>query len=81
MPMMMSLRRGIRSMRTNRQTALPITAETPMKMLAIGADLAIPWVRRIMLAAVILAIAQQLTGINSVMYYGTEMLKTAGFSD
>ncbi|CAM3094883.1 sugar porter family MFS transporter [Tsukamurella hominis] len=45
------------------------------------ADLAIPWVRRIMLAAVILAIAQQLTGINSVMYYGTEMLKTAGFSD
>ncbi len=45
------------------------------------ADLAIPWVRRIMVAAVILAVAQQLTGINSVMYYGTEMLKTAGFSD
>lgn len=45
------------------------------------ADLAIPWVRRIMLAAVILAVAQQVTGINSVMYYGTEMLKTAGFSD
>lgn len=44
-------------------------------------DLAIPWVRRIMLAAVILAIAQQVTGINSVMYYGTEMLKVAGFSD
>nr|WP_237741745.1 sugar porter family MFS transporter [Tsukamurella sp. 1534] len=44
------------------------------------ADLAIPWVRRIMLAAIILAVAQQLTGINSVMYYGTEMLKTAGFS-
>ncbi|WP_424308566.1 sugar porter family MFS transporter [Gordonia sp. (in: high G+C Gram-positive bacteria)] len=44
-------------------------------------DLAVPWVRRIMLAAVILAIAQQVTGINSVMYYGTEMLKVAGFSD
>ncbi|MFT4085570.1 MAG: sugar porter family MFS transporter [Gordonia sp. (in: high G+C Gram-positive bacteria)] len=44
-------------------------------------DMAIPWVRRIMLAAVILAIAQQVTGINSVMYYGTEMLKVAGFSD
>ncbi|NMO02425.1 sugar porter family MFS transporter [Gordonia sp. TBRC 11910] len=44
-------------------------------------DLAIPWVRRIMLAAVILAIAQQVTGINSVMYYGTKMLEVAGFSD
>lgn len=45
------------------------------------ADLAIPWVRRIMLAALIIAVAQQFTGINSVMYYGTELLKTAGFSD
>ena len=45
------------------------------------ADLAIPWVRRIMLSALIIAVAQQLTGINSVMYYGTELLKTAGFSD
>jgi sugar porter (SP) family MFS transporter len=44
-------------------------------------DLAIPWVRRIMVAALIIAVAQQLTGINSVMYYGTELLKTAGFSD
>jgi major inositol transporter-like SP family MFS transporter len=44
-------------------------------------DLAIPWVRRIMLAALIIAVAQQFTGINSVMYYGTELLKTAGFSD
>ncbi|WP_066903281.1 sugar porter family MFS transporter [Millisia brevis] len=42
-------------------------------------DLAIPWVRRIMIAAIGLAIAQQITGINSVMYYGTELLKTAGF--
>jgi sugar porter (SP) family MFS transporter len=44
-------------------------------------DLAIPWVRRIMLAALIISVAQQFTGINSVMYYGTELLKIAGFSD
>lgn len=44
------------------------------------ADLAVPWVRRIMLAALIIAVAQQFTGINSVMYYGTELLKVAGFS-
>ncbi|MFW0792282.1 sugar porter family MFS transporter [Gordonia sp. CPCC 205515] len=45
------------------------------------ADLAIPWVRRILLAGIIIAVGQQLTGINSVMYYGTDLLKTAGFSD
>lgn len=45
------------------------------------ADLAIPWVRRILLAGVVIAVAQQLTGINSVMYYGTQLLETAGFSD
>ena len=44
------------------------------------ADLAIPWVRRILLAGVGLAIAQQFTGINSIMYYGTEVLKEAGFT-
>src|SRR5690606_38503912 len=44
------------------------------------ADLAVPWVRRIMLSALIIAVAQQFTGINSVMYYGTELLKVAGFS-
>lgn len=44
-------------------------------------DLSDGWVRRLMLAAVILVIAQQVTGINSVMYYGTQMLKTAGFSE
>jgi MFS transporter, SP family, major inositol transporter len=43
------------------------------------ADLAVPWVRRIMLSAVIIAIAQQFTGINSVMYYGSQLLGVAGF--
>ena len=43
-------------------------------------DMGVPWVRRIMLTGIGLAMAQQLTGINSVMYYGTEMLKEAGFS-
>jgi sugar porter (SP) family MFS transporter len=44
-------------------------------------DLSIPWVRRIMLAGVGLAIAQQCTGINSVMYYGSQLLVVAGFSE
>lgn len=58
-----------------------LASEEELQQTGGWADMAIPWVRRIMLAAVILAIAQQVTGINSVMYYGTEMLKTAGFSD
>ena len=45
------------------------------------ADLAVPWIRRLLFIGIGLAIVQQLTGINSVMYYGTELLQEAGFSD
>jgi sugar porter (SP) family MFS transporter len=44
-------------------------------------DLRLPWVRRILLVGIGLAVAQQVTGINSVMYYGTQLLTEAGFSD
>ncbi|HWC21899.1 MAG TPA: sugar porter family MFS transporter [Flexivirga sp.] len=43
-------------------------------------DLGVPWIRRIVLVGCGLAAAQQLTGINSVMYYGTQLLQDAGFS-
>lgn len=43
------------------------------------ADMAIPWIRRIVLIGCGLAAAQQVTGINSVMYYGTQLLTEAGF--
>jgi len=45
------------------------------------ANLAVPWIRRLLFIGIGLAIVQQLTGINSVMYYGTELLQEAGFSD
>jgi len=44
------------------------------------ADMKVAWIRRIVLIGCGLAAAQQLTGINSIMYYGTEVLKEAGFS-
>ncbi|MFV0459835.1 MAG: MFS transporter, partial [Actinomycetales bacterium] len=44
------------------------------------ADLNVPWVRRIFIAGIGLAIAQQCTGINSVMYYGSQLLVVAGFA-
>jgi major inositol transporter-like SP family MFS transporter len=38
-----------------------------------------PWVLRIFLVGIGLAVAQQLTGINSIMYYGQSVLIEAGF--
>lgn len=43
------------------------------------ADLKIGWIRKLVIAGTGLAIVQQLTGINSVMYYGTQLLEDAGF--
>src|SRR5215218_2250575 len=44
-------------------------------------DLAVPWIRRLLIIGIGLAIVQQLTGINSIMYYGTQVLQDAGFSN
>ena len=43
-------------------------------------SLGVPWIRRLVLIGCGLAAAQQLTGVNSIMYYGTQMLQEAGFS-
>ena len=43
-------------------------------------DLSVPWIRRIFIAGIGVAIFQQCTGINSIMYYGTQVLTRAGFS-
>lgn len=42
-------------------------------------DLGVPWVRRIVILGIGIAMASQVTGVNSIMYYGTEILKEAGF--
>ncbi|GAA2786575.1 sugar porter family MFS transporter [Saccharopolyspora taberi] len=43
-------------------------------------DLGSRWIRRLVLIGAALGIFQQLTGINSIMYYGTQLLQMAGFS-
>lgn len=43
-------------------------------------DLNRPWVRRIVILGMFLAAAQQITGVNSIMYYGTQILQNSGFS-
>ncbi|WP_285318466.1 sugar porter family MFS transporter [Pseudarthrobacter sp. lyk4-40-TYG-27] len=42
-------------------------------------DLGIPWLRRIFFVGLGLAVIQQITGVNSIMYYGTQILSTSGF--
>ena len=46
-----------------------------------AADLSVRWIRRLIFIGVGLGVFQQFTGINSVMYYGTQLLSDAGFSD
>jgi MFS transporter, SP family, major inositol transporter len=43
-------------------------------------DFAVPWVRRILLLGIGIAVVQQATGVNSIMYYGTQILQQSGFS-
>lgn len=44
-------------------------------------DLATPWVRRLVVVGALLGVAQQFSGVNALMYYGTQLLQTAGFSE
>ena len=41
-------------------------------------DLGTPWVRRLVLVGLGIAAVQQLTGVNSIMYYGTTILEASG---
>jgi major inositol transporter-like SP family MFS transporter len=39
-----------------------------------------PWLRRLMFIGFGIAIVQQITGVNTIMYYGTQILTDAGFA-
>jgi major inositol transporter-like SP family MFS transporter len=45
-----------------------------------ASDLGVRWIRRLIFIGVGLGVFQQFTGINSVMYYGTQLLTQSGFS-
>ena len=53
-----------------------LTEEVPH---ASWADLQTPWIRRVLFIGIGLAVVQQLTGVNSIMYYGTQILSESGF--
>ncbi|MEU9328909.1 sugar porter family MFS transporter [Streptomyces canus] len=39
-----------------------------------------PWIRKLMFVGFGIAIVQQITGVNTIMYYGTQILTDAGFA-
>lgn len=43
-------------------------------------DFSVPWIRRILFLGIGIAIVNQITGVNSIMYYGTQILKESGFT-
>ncbi|WP_432748501.1 sugar porter family MFS transporter [Pectinatus frisingensis] len=56
-----------------------IARESSVKQVKIT-ELGTPWVRRIVFIAIGVAMCNQFGGVNSVMYYGTQILQNAGFS-
>ena len=47
--------------------------------MSLSEALGVLWIRKLIIIGTGIAVIQQLTGINSIMFYGTELLKTAGF--
>ncbi|WP_413072457.1 MULTISPECIES: sugar porter family MFS transporter [unclassified Shouchella] len=43
-------------------------------------DFKVKWVRKLLILGIGIAAVQQLTGVNSIMYYGTTILRDAGFA-
>jgi MFS family permease len=57
-----------------------LAAEEREARTAGATDLGVRWIRRLILIGAGLGMFQQFTGINSIMYYGTQLLGDAGFS-
>ncbi|MFD2215493.1 sugar porter family MFS transporter [Metabacillus endolithicus] len=55
-----------------------IAAESNLEKASVK-DMSVPWMRRIVFIGIGVAVVSQVTGVNSIMYYGTEILRDAGF--
>ena len=44
-------------------------------------DLSVPWIRKIFVVGLGMAIINQISGVNAIMYYGTSILSSSGFGD
>ena len=55
-----------------------IQAERQIKKVTMK-DLRVPWVRKLVVIGLVAGALSQLVGINSIVYYGTQILQSAGF--
>lgn len=56
-----------------------LSEEASRKNFVIG-DLKHTWIRRLLFLGIGLSITQQITGVNSIMFYGSQILTQSGFS-
>ncbi|MCM3652284.1 sugar porter family MFS transporter [Metabacillus litoralis] len=73
------IRRDDRAKSELREIQTAFTEETETKKANFADMIAVPWVRRILFLGIGIGVVQQITGVNSIMYYGTQILKDAGF--
>src|SRR6476469_5480231 len=64
-----------------RQVEIIREEEKGDKHLSLGAIFSNRWLRRIIFVGIGVSVTQQLTGINSIMYYGSRVLEESGFSE
>jgi major inositol transporter-like SP family MFS transporter len=62
-----------------REIQTAFAEETETKNARFNDMIAVPWLRRILFLGIGIGAVQQITGVNSIMYYGTEILRDAGF--
>ena len=55
--------------------------EEDAESLGVGAIFSSRWLRRIVFVGIGVSVTQQLTGINTIMYYGPRVLEQSGFSE
>ena len=58
-----------------------LSEQASQKSLSFKAIFSERWMKRILILGVALAIIQQTTGVNAIMFYGSQILTTAGFSN
>lgn len=72
----------IRELRRAREEFALIKANSrpdPRRAASGWKSLATPWMRRVFFIGIGIAVVQQATGVNAIMYYGTQILTSSGF--
>lgn len=57
-----------------------VESETHFKQTGLKEIIVTPWIRRLLFIGIGVGIVQQITGVNAINYYGTQILQQAGFT-